>query len=237
MKTSYRWIWIDPIIISFTGIMSCISVFFSIFDGKGNLQHWCARTWARFIIWISNVKVDVTGLEHIPSDRPCIFTSNHQSFFDIWTLLAKLPVQFRFAAKESLFKVPFLGWHLKRSGNISIHRENPRKALRSIRNAARRIDKGVSVLIFPEGGRSTDGVIRPFKKGVFLLAAYSSAPIIPITIIGGRHRLPKDSIKIQPGPIKMIVSPFIETGEIDSKNIDGLIEDVRSTILSHYSPE
>ena len=102
MKKSYRWVWIDPIIITFTGLMSCLSVFFSLFDGKGNLQHWCARTWARFVIRISNVHLTVEGIEHIPTDgHPCIFACNHQSFFDIWVLLAALPVQFRFAAKHS----------------------------------------------------------------------------------------------------------------------------------------
>jgi len=236
MRRSYRWLWIDPIIIGFTGLMSCISVFFSIFDGKGNLQHGCARTWARFIIWISKVSVSVDGLERIPLDRPCIFVSNHQSFFDIWTLLARLPVQFRFAAKESLFRAPFLGWHLRRSGNIPIHRGNPRKSLRSIREAGRKIDRGVSVLIFPEGERSQDGQVQPFKKGVFLLAAYSSAPIIPITIMGSRHCLPKNSVRIQPGEIRMVVSRPLETTDVTPKNIDSLVQQVHAAIVEKYVP-
>ncbi len=236
MKKSYRWVWIDPIIITFTGVMSCLSVFFSLFDGKGNLQHWCARTWARFVIRISNVHLTVEGIEHIPTDgQPCIFACNHQSFFDIWVLLAALPVQFRFAAKESLFRVPFLGWHLKRSGNIPIHRGNPRKALRSIRDAGRKIDSGISVVIFPEGSRSDDGIIRPFKKGVFLLAAYSTAQVVPITIIGSGHCLSKSSIKIQPGSIRMVVSPPLDTRETDARNIDDLITRVRREIVTNFT--
>ncbi|MBN2432898.1 MAG: 1-acyl-sn-glycerol-3-phosphate acyltransferase [Acidobacteria bacterium] len=237
MRRSYRWLWIDPIIITFTGIMSCLSVFFSIFDGTGKLQHGCARTWARFIIRISKVSISVEGLDRIPLDRPCIFVSNHQSFFDIWTLLAELPVQFRFAAKESLFRAPFLGWHLRRSGNIPIHRGNPRKSLRSIREAGRKIDKGVSVLIFPEGERSVDGFVQPFKKGVFLLAAYSSAPIIPITIMGSRHCLPKNSIRIQPGDIRMVVSAPLETTDVTPRNIDNLVQKVYEAIVRNHVPE
>lgn len=233
-KRSCRWIWIDPPILLCTAFLSCVSVFFSLFDGTGRLQHGCARTWARFILWISKATVQVEGLENVPRDRPCIVATNHQSFFDIWTLLAYLPIQFRFAAKDALFRIPFLGWHLRRSGNIPIHRRNPRKALRSLRDAARRIDAGVSVLIFPEGGRSSDGVIQPFKKGVFLLAAFSNAPIIPITIIGSRFLLPKTSYKIQPGTIRVFISPALETTGYNSGNIDELMERVRSEIVAHY---
>ena len=232
MAESKRYLWIDPIILSFTAFMSCLSVAMSLLDGTGDKQHWCARTWARFIIWISKAEVRLEGLEHVPRDRPCLLASNHQSFFDIWTLLASLPIQFRFAAKDDLFRAPFLGWHLRRSGNIPIHRGEPVKALRSIRDAARKITAGVSVLVFPEGERSPDGQLQPFKNGLFMLGVYSRAPIVPIVITGSRFLLPKGSMRIQPGTIRMRVLPPIETDGLTIKGLDGLSEQVRSRMLA-----
>jgi 1-acyl-sn-glycerol-3-phosphate acyltransferase len=234
MAKSYRYIWIDPIIISYTGIMSCVSVLGSVFDGTGHWQHGCARHWARFILRISKARVTVNGLENVPLDRPCLFASTHQSFFDIWVLLAHLPIQFRFAAKESLFRVPFLGWHLRRSGNIPVHRGNPRKALRSIRDAARRIAAGVPVLVFPEGERSSDGTLQPFKNGLFLLATYAGCPVVPIAIQDSRYRLPKHSMRIQPGPLTMTVLPPVEVTGFDARNIAELSDRVRTAMLTVY---
>jgi len=228
MAESKRYYWIDPIILSFTAFMSCLSVLMSLVDGTGNKQHWCARTWARFIIWISKATVRVEGLENVPRDRPCLLASNHQSFFDIWALLAHLPIQFRFAAKDSLFRAPFLGWHLRRSGNIPIHRGEPVKALRSIRDASRKISSGVPVLVFPEGERSPDGQLQPFKNGLFMLGVYSKAPIVPIVISGSRFLLPKGSMRIQPGSIRMRVLPPLETDGLTIKGLDHLSEQVRA---------
>lgn len=233
---SYRWLWANPLTLGCTAIMACLSVACSIFDGKGRLQHSCARTWARFILKVSGAIVTVEGIENVPTDRPCILVSNHQSFFDIWSLLAILPIQFRFAAKDSLFRLPFLGWHLRRSGNIPIHRGDPRKSLRSLRDAGRRIDAGISVLMFPEGGRSEDGVIRPFKKGVFLLATYCSAPMVPITIIGSRELLPKGGSRIRSGRIHVVISPPVETAGITATSMDDLMEKVREAITGPYRP-
>lgn len=234
MAKSYRYLWIDPIIITYTGIMSCVSVLGSVFDGTGRWQHGCARHWARFILRISKAEVTVRGLENVPRDRPCLFASTHQSFFDIWVLLAHLPVQFRFAAKDSLFRVPFLGWHLRRSGNIPVHRGEPKKALRSIREASRRISGGVSVLIFPEGERSPDGTLQPFKNGLFLLATYAGCPIVPITIQNSRFRLPKHSMRIQPGPLAMTILPPVEAAGFDARSVGELAERVRAAMLTVY---
>ncbi len=229
-----RWIFIDPIIILFTGIMATISVFFSLFDGRGILQHKCAQIWARFIIKVSGAKIEIEGLEKINPDETYIITANHQSYFDIWTLLAYMPFQFRFLAKDSLFKTPFLGWHLKRSGNIPIHRENPVKSVKSIKNAAQKVKEGTSLCIFPEGSRSSDGKIREFKPGVFYLAILSQKPILPVTIIGSRFLLPKGSIKIRSGKIKVIISDPIDTSQYTKKDIEKLIKIVKDRIISNF---
>ncbi len=229
-----RWIFIDPIIILFTGIMATISVFFSLFDGKGVLQHKCARIWAKFIIKVSGAQIEIEGLEKIDPNETYIIMANHQSYFDIWTLLAHMPFQFRFLAKDSLFKAPFLGWHLKRSGNIPIYRGEARKSVRSIKNAAQKVNSGISLCIFPEGSRSKDGIIKDFKPGVFYLAILSKKPILPVTIIGSRFLLPKGSIKIKSGKIKVIISNPIDTKEYTKKDMDTLILKVRETIVSNF---
>ena len=229
-----RWIFIDPIIILFTGIMATISVFFSLFDGKGILQHKCARIWAKFIIKVSGAKIEIEGFDKIDPEETYIIMANHQSYFDIWTLLAHMPFQFRFLAKDSLFKVPFLGWHLKRSGNIPIYRGEARKSVKSIKSAAQKVNSGISLCIFPEGSRSKDGVIQDFKPGVFYLAILSKKPILPITIIGSRFLLPKGSIKIKSGKIKVIISDPIETKNYTKKEMEELIKKVRDVIVSNF---
>jgi 1-acyl-sn-glycerol-3-phosphate acyltransferase len=166
------------------------TLFFSIlalstvpFDKGGELIHKIGRLWAHIYIRIAGVKVSVTGLENV-ANPPYIFMCNHQSALDIHVLLAYLPFSFKFVAKRSLFLIPFFGWAIKRAGYISLDRENPRKALKAMDEAAQRIKEGTNILVFPEGTRSVDGKLLPFKKGVFSLALKALVPIVPVGICG-----------------------------------------------------
>lgn len=221
---------LDPIIIIYTGIMACISVFISLLDGTGRGQHACARLWARFVLWLCRTPVVVEGLENIPAGRPCVFAANHQSTYDIWILLACLPVQFRFTPKKGLFDKWFLGWHLRRAGNIPIDRSNPKAALRSVRAAAERVRSGTSVLLFPEGSRSQDGRLLPFKKGGFMLAQLAGVPVVPIVICGTGAIMPKRSLIIQPGPVEMRVCAPIESSQYQPSQLDEFADAVRAAI-------
>ena len=154
-----------PLIFLYTAVMGSISVASSIVDSRGHIQHACSRIWARMILWTSRVRLRVTGIENIRQGTPYVLCVNHQSHMDIPIVLAAMPFQFRFAAKKELFRYAFLGWHLRRSGHVPIDRENPRAAVKSLREAAETIRKGTPVVIFPEGGTSLDGSIRPFKGG------------------------------------------------------------------------
>src|ERR1051326_5462816 len=158
-----------PLIFLYTAIMGTISVASSVFDSKGRIQHWCARTWARMILWTCRIKLRVSGLERLKEGTPYVLCCNHQSHMDTPIILAALPFQFRFTPKKQLFRYPFLGWHLRRSGHVPIDRENPRAAVKSLREAANSIRSGSPVVFFPEGGTSVDGSIRPFKGGGFML--------------------------------------------------------------------
>src|SRR5574337_1316320 len=170
----------------YTAVCGTLSLLGSLFDARGRWQHACARLWSWLILKTSFVRVRVEGLENVDPGQTAIYCANHQSAMDIPLLFVHLPVQFRFLAKRSLFKFPFMGWHLRRSGHIPVDRDRPREAMKSLEEAAKKIRVGSSVVLFPEGRRSRDGRIGPFKSGSFYLAILSGVPIVPITLNGTR---------------------------------------------------
>jgi 1-acyl-sn-glycerol-3-phosphate acyltransferase len=157
------------------------------------------------ILWTSGVTLRVSGVEHVQPRTPYILCFNHQSHMDIPVILSAFPFQFRFAAKKQLFRYPFLGWHLRRSGHVPVDRENPHAAVKSLREAAEAIRQGTSVVIFPEGGTSLDGSIKPFKGGGFMLATKSGAAVVPVTIRGTRVVLTPKTYYVRGGPVEIII--------------------------------
>ncbi|RPI29190.1 MAG: 1-acyl-sn-glycerol-3-phosphate acyltransferase [Acidobacteria bacterium] len=227
-------IWRVPLILFLTIFMGTISVLCSLFDGTGRLQHGCAVLWARMILAIARAKVQITGLENLVPGRAYILAANHLSMFDIWVFLAYLPFQFRFVAKESLFRWPFLGWHLRRSGNISIDRRNPRQAVHSLEAASRKTGSGISIVVFPEGMRTWGETVGPFKRGSFLLAQHAGVPLVPVTIIGSHRLLPRGSAMIQPGEIEVRIHDPIEYHEYKDLDLQTVAESVHQKILESY---
>jgi 1-acyl-sn-glycerol-3-phosphate acyltransferase len=226
--------WRVPVIILMTGFLSSLSVFFSVLDGTGRLQHWCARQWAAFIFFVSRVRVTVQGLENLQEGRGYVFAANHLSMFDHWAFLYHIPFQFRFIAKSSLFKIPFLGWHLRRSGNVPVHFENPRRTLRSYEALPEKIRAGMSFVIYPEGMRTWDGITVEFKRGAFLLPKQAEAPIVPVTLIRAHLRLKRGSMVIRPGNMSMIVHKPIEYEEYKDCDLKELAAYTRNIILERY---
>src|SRR5262245_49786262 len=200
-----------PLVFLYTGIMGSISLASSLVDSSGRIQHACARIWSRLILWTSGIRLKVKGLEHLRPNVPYVLCANHQSHMDTPILLSALPFQFRFTAKKELFRIPFLGWHLRRSGHVPIDRENPHAAVKSLREAAEYIRQGVPVVIFPEGGTSIDGVIRPFKRGGFMLAMQSLVEVVPVTIRGSRRVLPPKTYHVRSGRVEVEVGEPIST--------------------------
>src|SRR2546427_2949783 len=185
--------------------MGSISVASSFLDSRGRIQHGCARMWSRMILWTARVRVRVTGLEHIQPNVPYVLCVNHQSHMDIPIILAALPFQFRFAAKKQLFRYPFLGWHLRRSGHVPIDRENPHAAVKSLREAADTIKRGTPIVIFPEGGTSRDGSIKPFKGGGFMLSMKANAAAGPGAICRSRSGVVPTASHVPGGSVRGIV--------------------------------
>lgn len=230
LKDMFKIVTVGAAILPITLFFAILIIIVSLFQKTGNIPHCIARYWARIVLFISRVRVNVEGLENVDPGEPYVYMANHQSMYDILALLGCLPVQFRWLAKIELFRIPFFGHAMSRAGYIEIDRSNRRAAFKSIERAAGKIQKGASVIIFPEGSRSKDGKLKPFKKGGFVLALKSKRPIVPVTILGSRSILPKGDLKIQPGKILVKIHPPVETLGVTNKSIDRLMEAVRSVL-------
>lgn len=192
--------------------------------------HNYARAWAWLIIKSSGVRVALSGRDHIEEGKPHVLMANHQGAFDIFALLAYLPVNFKWVAREEIFRIPILGWAMAAAGYISIDRKGKKKAMESVERAVAKIRDGASVLVFPEGTRSPDGEIHPFKRGGFTLAVKAGVPIIPISIRGSRNVLPRSSLRLRPGRIEIIVGKRVRTDDRSLADRGSLMEEVKRAI-------
>jgi 1-acyl-sn-glycerol-3-phosphate acyltransferase len=223
-----------PLIYLYTAIMGSLSLLSSFIDHDGRMQHWFAVHWARMILATGLVRVEVEGVEHIDPARPAVYTANHLSALDIPLLYACLPGQFRIMAKRELFSYPFMGWHLTRSGQIPIDHGDARASLRSLNRASESLRHGMPLAIFPEGGRSKDGCLRPFMGGAFYMAIKAKAPVVPIVLVGTYELLPMNSFHLRPGHVKMIIGEPIATTGMVPRQMDELAVKVRQVMADIY---
>ena len=217
--------------VMYTAFMSGCAVIFPLISPGENKSHKIANIWARGMLMLANTRVRVIGIENVLRDRPQIFMANHQSDFDILIVLAHIPGQFRWIVKKELFYLPVFGAAMRKAGYIEIDRKNREKSMISIAQAASKIREGKSVMSFPEGTRSADGAIKPFKQGMFHLAIQSGVPIVPISIVGVKDIMPKRSLRVNPGKVTMIVDKPINTSDYTIENRHELMEEVRNVII------
>ena len=215
------------------GVLACV---IGVVDRSGEGILWVARNWIRWILATCHIEVECEGLEHIDPEQPYVFMSNHQSVLDIGALVLTLPVDWRFVAKRELTWVPFFGWALGLSDQIVIDRGNRTSAVRSLQRAAERVRGGISVIVFPEGTRSPTGRMREFKSGGFHLAIEAQVPILPATVSGSFHLIPKRSLKVQSGTIKVSYGKPIPTRGLGVEERHALKERVRQAIEQGYDP-
>jgi 1-acyl-sn-glycerol-3-phosphate acyltransferase len=226
----------DPAVVLATIFFGSISLIVSFFDHTGAVQIRVARAWARTLLAAGGVRVHIEGLEHVDPNGSYVFISNHASYYDTPVALAHIPVQFRFLAKRGLFQIPFLGTHLRRAGHIPVPREDPRAAVKTMQTAAETIQKKkISLLIFPEGGRSRDGILRTFKEGGAYIAIRAGVPVAPIVLIGTRAVLPYGSRVVLPGDVTLRIFKPIETKNLTLKDRGKLTEEIRQLISSNLS--
>lgn len=226
---------IIPLIYFYTIVMATLSLSLSFFDHDGKKQHWCASTWCRLIAVTAGARMHVRGLENLPRDQACVVIANHQSYLDIPAIWANLPLQFRIMAKRVLFYFPFMGWFLWRAGHIPVDRDNVRSAVVNVKRAVDKLQAGHSLVIFPEGTRSADGVLQDFKAGGFKIAMKAGVPIIPVTIIGTCRVLKKDSLVFHAGEIEVIIDPPIATTDYTNRTLPELIARTRACIATHLA--
>lgn len=224
---------LDPLIFLYTAVMGAGSLTVSLFDREGRIQHGFARVWSRMILATVRSPVDVVGREHLIT--PAVIAANHLSAMDVPVLYAYLPFPFRIVAKKELFRYPFVGWHLHRSGQIPIDSSSPRATIKTLGGVAvDDLNQGLSVVIFPEGGRSPSGQVQPFMNGAFYVAVKAQAPIVPVAIVGTFEMLPINTFHIMPRRLKLVAGPPIPTTGLGLRDMDALAERVRSAIEGMY---
>ncbi len=174
------------------------------------------RIWGRLTCRLVGVRVRVEGLENIEADQTYIFAANHVSQFDIFTFQGYFPHDFRWIAKKELFRIPIFGTAMQRTGFIAMDRSHGREALKSLNKAAEQIAGGTSVIIFPEGTRSRDGRLHPFKTGTIMLAIKAGVPVVPVGINGTYAILPKGRLLAGSGEVVIRVGTPIPTADFTS---------------------
>jgi 1-acyl-sn-glycerol-3-phosphate acyltransferase len=215
-----------------TTVCFSIMVLVSGWLGMGQDRlHALARFWARLLIGGVGCRVRVKGLENLEPGATYVFASNHASSTDILALLAALPANFRWIAKKELFAIPVFGSAMRKAGYIPIDRSDNRAAMASLQLAARRIREGSSVIIFPEGTRTLDGRLLPFKSGGFLLALRSGRPVVPVAIVGTHEALPAKSLLINPGPIEVRLGRPLPTAGLKAAQREQLCQATREQVL------
>ncbi len=232
MALFWSLVFVDPLIVLSTAFFGTLSVIASLFDKKGNVMMTLARVWARSLLAFAGVRVTVEGLEKLKPGASYVFASNHLSYMDSPVILSYVPADFRFMAKSGLFKIPLLGTHLGQAGHIPVPREDPRAALRTMTLAADTIrTRNISLLIFPEGGRSHDGELHPFKDGAAYIAIKAGAPIVPIAIRGTREVLAMHSSTFHRGKVTLRIGDPIPTAGMTLQDRKSLTEAARSQVV------
>lgn len=221
-----------PLICLSTIVMGSISFCCSLFDRSGNTQHKVARAWARQLLWIGGVRVQLEGLQNIHPNGSYVFVSNHVSFMDTPVLIANIPAQFRFLAKQGLFQIPFLGNHLHRAGHVPIPRDDVRGMLKALTSAAEKVRRTqVCLMIFPEGGRSQEGQgLQEFKDGASYLAVKSGVPVVPVGLVGMEKILPMGSGHVRSGIVTMRIGNPIATEGMPLKEHKALTQRLRREV-------
>ena len=223
-----------PVVYVYTGVLGIFALLCSLFDREGRLQHRIAHLWATLILKTVGMRVRVEGLEHLTASDPAVYAANHLSAIDIPVLYSCVPGQFRIMAKKGLFRYPFLGWYLTRSGQIPIVLGDAHASLRSLNRACDALRRGMPLVVFPEGGRSPSGELQDFMHGAFYVAIRAQAPVVPMAIVGSYELLPMNSFHAIPGEIGLVIGAPIPTAGMRLRDTGKLAAQVRREVAALY---
>jgi len=224
----------DPLIWFYTLFMGILAIPGGMFDRTGRRLHWFSFAWSWLIMKTILSPVKVTGLDHIDTAKPHVYAVNHGSALDIPVLYVYLPFQFRIAFKKELLSYPVVGWQLKRSGQVCIDQQNPSHSISSIRAALKGLKSGLPLVIFPEGGRTPDGEIKPFLAGAFFLAIKSQVDIVPVALVGTYELLPMNTYHIKSRPLEMRVGEPISTVGKTLRDLEAVSNEVKKKMEALY---
>lgn len=194
---------------------------------------WIARTWALAVSKAMGLTFSLHGAERVVPGASYIITPSHQGNADTLAMLRMLPMRYRWVIKKELLKVPFFGGALGGIGSVAIDRSNREQSVKSIQEASEQLKNGWSVLIYPEGTRTPDGHLLPFKKGAFMLAVQTGVPILPVTQNGAFKVLPKKRIWFRPGHIAVTIGEPISTEGLTEADVPELMEKTRQEMSRH----
>jgi 1-acyl-sn-glycerol-3-phosphate acyltransferase len=235
------WLVLLPLLALATAFFGSISLIVGLWDRSGRQQHFIARAWARFLLRLTLSPVTVEGLDKLQplrregSRRPlAVYASNHLSYYDTPMLFAKLPFQFRILAKASLWKLPFIGWYLNRSGQVPIDQSSARAGVASLGRGVKTLESGLPLMLFPEGGRSSTGELKSMVAGAAWMAIKAQVPLVPITLIGTYELLPIHTYVMRPRPLKLIIGDPISTSSLTTRDAGALTDRLRSIIHDTY---
>jgi 1-acyl-sn-glycerol-3-phosphate acyltransferase len=225
---------LDPLIWFYTLILGVLALPGGLFDRSGRRLHWFSRTWSWLIMKTILSPVKVTGLDKIDTSKPHVFAVNHASAMDIPVLYVYLPFQFRIVFKKELLAYPVVGWQLKRSGQVCIDQQKPTNSIAAIRSAVKSLKAGMPLVIYPEGGRTPDGEIKPFLPGAFFLAIKAQVDIVPVALVGTYELLPMDTYHIKCRPLEMRVGEPIPTTGLSMRDLEAVSAKVKRAIEELY---
>jgi len=231
------YLFFNPLIWAYTLLLGPASLASSIGDHDGRLQHKLARVWSWLIMKTIFSPIKVMGLDKIDTTRPHVYAVNHASALDIPVLYTYLPFQFRIIFKKELLSYPLIGSHLRRSGQVCIDQQNPARSIGSIRSALKSLQGGMPLVVFPEGGRTDDGTIKPFLPGAFFLALKAGVDVVPVTLVGMFELLPMNTYTIKSRPLDMRVGQPIPTAGLKMHDLEALAARVQKAIEDMYYAE
>ena len=229
----YRWrtnLIQTPVLSAVTGIMGSLALFVSLFEKSGRMQHRIAQVWARLCIWISGSHLTVRGMENLRRHPVAVYAANHTSYMDTPVVFAALPFQFRILAKKELWPIAFIGWYLRRSGQIPIDTVTARGTLASLGAGVRALLSGMPLFLFPEGGRTPDGSLQRFLSGAAYLAIRAQVPLVPVALSGVYDLLPIHTHHFYSGELTLTAGEAIDTKGMTPRQTDELSARLRRAI-------
>ena len=213
----------------------CVSLVCGLWDKSGGQQHAIARAWAHTLLLISLSQVELIHPERLRTRQTAVYASNHLSYYDTPVLFSRLPFQFRILAKQSLWKVPFVGWYLNRSGQVPVDPKSSRSAIAGLLRGVKTLEAGLPLVLFPEGGRAADGRMTPFQSGAAFMAIKAGVPLVPLALIGTYELLPIHTYYLLPRPLKVVVGDPIPTAGLQTRDADSLTSQLFAAITDLYN--